>query len=79
MFKAFFFAMQIFLQMCQFGVSKVNLNHGRAELALRCTNVHILPWALRALMVCLNTLTVGLVEKREGTLAFAKTFCFAAA
>jgi hypothetical protein len=24
-------------------------------------------------------LTVGMVEKREGTLAFAKTFCFAAA
>ena len=46
---------------------------------LRCTNVHILPRALRALMVCLNTLTVGMVEKREGTLAFAKTFCFAAA
>ena len=49
------------------------------ELALWCTNVHILPRGLRALMVCLNTLTVDMVEKREGTLAFAKTFCFAAA
>ena len=48
-------------------------------LALRCTSVRILPMTLRALMVCLNTLTVGMVEKREGTLAFAKTFCFAAA
>ena len=57
----------------------LQINLGRAELALWCTNVHILPRALRALMVCLNTLTVGMVEKREGTLAFAKTFCFAAA
>ena len=49
---------------------------GAGALEYECTH---LAQVSSELMVCLNTLIVGMVEKREGTLAFAKTFCFAAA